>query len=466
MLGAILTIIVIVAMGYALAKQYKAQPVLLFSGFILLFCAAAFILPGTFPKSIIAKSTGSVWLDIFDVFRTQASSNLAGLGLTLMAIAGFSRYMEHVGASPALFSIFQKPLQKIKSPYFLLVIAYFITQILVIFIPSHAGLGVLLMVTMYPILVRTGVSRLSAVGVIATCQFIDHGPGSGNVIFAAKIAGIDPAVYFIQHQLPVSIPIIIVVAIAHYVSQKWWDKREGYIFTGKLQEGITLEDDNDFRPPRIYALLPIIPVVLIIGFSPIFGSPIRIEVTTAMLLSTMIAMIFEFVRLRSVRAVIDSLQLFFEGMGKVFVLVVSLIICSQVFAQGLLAIGVVDALIAAAKDGGFGGVSMIIAMSFVLALAAFMMGSGNAAFFSFAPLTPTIAQHFGLATVTMLLPMQIMTSFGRVVSPITPAIMAIASMAGVSPLQVVKRTAFPMFVAAAVNLALILFPELRLNIGF
>lgn len=56
------------------------------------------------------------------------------------------------------------------------------------------------MVTMYPILIRSGVSRLSFT-VIATCQFIDHGPGDGNVILAAKTANVNPATYFISHQL-------------------------------------------------------------------------------------------------------------------------------------------------------------------------------------------------------------------------------------------------------------------------
>lgn len=50
--------------------------------------------------------------------------------------------------------------------------------------------------------------------------------------------------------------------------------------------------------------------------------------------------------------------------------------------------------------------------------------------------------------------MQIMTSFGRTVSPITAAIVAIAGIANVSPFQIVKRTAIPMAVAAIVNLAM------------
>ncbi|MGL4860565.1 MAG: PLP-dependent transferase [Enterobacteriaceae bacterium] len=84
-------------------------------------------------------------------------------------------------------------------------------------------------------------------------------------------------------------------------------------------------------------------------------------------------------------------------------------------------------------------------------LAAFLMGSGNAAFFSFAALTPKIAAYLKVDVVTLILPMQIMTSFGRSVSPITAAI---AGIANVSPFQVVKRTAIPMAVAATVNLTM------------
>jgi DcuC family C4-dicarboxylate transporter len=51
--------------------------------------------------------------------------------------------------------------------------------------------------------------------------------------------------------------------------------------------------------------------------------------------------------------------------------------------------------------------------------------------------------------------MQIMTSFGRVVSPITAAIVAIAGIAEVSPFQVVKRTALPMAAAAGINIIFI-----------
>lgn len=449
MLELILAGLVTTLVVYLLAKGYKPQPVLLLGGILLLTLTAVFDLGTILPAE---KSTHLKYFDIFKIFSDILSLRLAGLGLTLMAIAGFARYMEHVGASKALFSIFEKPLKSVRSPYMLLVISFLVTQILVIFIPSHAGLGMLLMVTMYPILIRAGVSPLSALAVIGCCQFIDHGPGSGNVIMAAKTANLDPATYFIKYQLPVTLPIIFVVAITHFFIQKWWDKREGFVFNPAHIDKID-HQDNDC-PPRYYAILPIIPLILIIGFSPLMQNVIKLDVTTAMIISTIIALFFEYFRLRSAKAVLDSFMLFFEGMGKQFVVVVSLIVSGELFANGLLKIGAVDKLITTAQSAGLGIGTMIVVMSFILALAAFLMGSGNAAFFSFAALTPRIAAFLKIDVVTLILPMQIMTSFGRTVSPITAAIVAISGIAGVSPFQVVKRTAIPMAAAAITNLIL------------
>jgi DcuC family C4-dicarboxylate transporter len=103
-----------------------------------------------------------------------------------MSIAGFAKYMEYIGVSKSLFALGALPIKHIKSSYILLVFSFFISQFLVVFIPSHAGLGLLLMVMLYPILIRSG-ARNSALGVIGCAQYVDVGPGSGNAILAANI---------------------------------------------------------------------------------------------------------------------------------------------------------------------------------------------------------------------------------------------------------------------------------------
>lgn len=448
-MGMILTIIVVAWVIYMIIKKCYPQAVLLAAGSILLLFV---FFHGSNAILDAKQSSGSNFLDIFQTINTLLSSRVAGLGLMIMSIAGFARYMEYLGASKSLFAVVATPLKFIKSPYLLLAIGFLISQFLVLFIPSHAGLALLLMVTMYPILIRKGVSKMSALGVIGCAQFMDVGPGSGNAILAANICKVDPAIYFVQYQLPVFATTTLVLCVVHFFVQRWWDKKEGY---AGHDDSVDLVKENQERPPLIFAILPIIPMVLILGYSPIFHSKIKMEVVTAMFLSTFISMIFEFVRTRDFKITMQSLKFMWEGMGTSFATVVSLIVCGEVFAAGLMKIGAVDAVIKAVQNSGLGINILIIVICLVISGCAFLMGSGNAAFFSFSALTPQIAASLNINVLTLMVPMQIMTSFGRVVSPITAAIVAIAGIAEVSPVQVVKRTAIPMLAASMINIVFI-----------
>jgi DcuC family C4-dicarboxylate transporter len=444
-----IAIMVVAWVVYMIIKKFYPQAVLLTAGIVLLFAAC---LLGNTPIIEGKESSGSAFLDIFNTISVLLSSRVAGLGLTIMSIAGFAKYMEYIGASKSLFALVASPIKHIKSPYILLVFSFFISQFLVLFIPSHAGLGLLLMVMLYPILIRAGVSKLSALGVIGCAQYMDVGPGSGNAILAANICGLEPSIYFVNHQLPIFIITTLILGITHFFVQKWWDKKEGFCGQEYLTE---FTEQNEKCPPLIYAILPMIPMVLILGFSPIFYSKIKMDVVTAMFLSTFISMVFEYVRSKDFRSVLKSLQYLYDGMGKSFATVVSLIVAGEVFAAGLTKIGAVDILTTSVQNLGLGIHGLIILFCIVIAGCAFLMGSGNAAFFSFAALAPKIAAVMHIDVITLVLPMQIMTSFGRVVSPITAAIVAIAGVADVSPVQVVKRTAIPMAVAALVNVVFI-----------
>ncbi len=450
MFSVVVSLVIIAWLVYSMiVKKWRPQAVLFLAGMMMLMIAVLAHIGPVLPDK---RSTGSAWLDLFKIISDLLHNRAGSSGMDIMAIAGFGAYMEYVGASKALFAAVGSPLKKLHSPSVLLVAAFLVTQVLVLFIPSHTGLALLLMVTMYPVLIRLGVSKLSALGVIGCCQFIDLGPGSQAENFAAQICNIDAATYFVKYQIPIALPIIAAVAITHFFVQRWFDKRDHFVPDVSMK-AIEQEGDTS-RPPMVYALLPVFPIVLILGFSPLVSSSFRIDVSTAMVLSTFIALCFEYCRLRDGRAVAESLMKFFNGMGKSFVNVVSLIVAGETFAAGLTKIGMVDTLIAGAQSVGLSIHAMIIIMSLLMALSAFLMGSGNATFFSFAPIVPRVAQFMNVDTVTLLLPMQIMTSFGRVVCPIAPPIIAIAGMTDVSTFKVVQRTAIPMLVAAILNIAL------------
>lgn len=104
-----------------------------------------------------------------------------------------------------------------------------------------------------------------------------------------------------------------------------------------------------------------------------------------------------------------------------------------------------------AESMGLGVMSLIIVMGVIIGIIAFLMGSGNAPFYSFASIAPAIAEKFGVHAADVLLPLQTMTGFGRTMSPVTGGIVAVAGMAGVSPFRVVKRNMVPLLCCCVVN---------------
>ena len=168
------------------------------------------------------------------------------------------------------------------------------------------------------------------------------------------------------------------------------------------------------------------------------------DIIKAMFIGVAIGMIFEYIRRRDGKKVLADIQSFFDGLGLQMANVITLIVAGETFAKGLMTIGTIDELITAAQVSGFGAAGMILVMISIIAVASVVMGSGNAPFFAFAALTPTVAAKMSVAPVVMLLPMHFAASAARAISPITAVIVVSSSMGGVSPFDVVKRTAIPM----------------------
>lgn len=456
-MGLIISLFVIIWVAWMIAKKGYAVAILFIAGIVLLGLS---VLLNLGPGIIVKQSSGSNFFNIFLVAQNVMSSNLSGLGLSIMAMGGFSRYMDTLHAGQALYAVVGGPLRYIKSPYILACMGFIISQIVGMAIPSASGLALMLMVTLYPVMIRAGVSRMTAVAIIGSSRFFDLGPGSANCLLAAKTAGIEWAEYFLHWQIKVYFPLVLTMLIAHYFVQRYWDHREGPDPEETMLREQFLKEQNDqgSRIPGVYALLPVIPLVILLVFNPVvlgqFGINIKVGVPTAIILSTLIAMVFEYIRTRRGLEVLGGMKSFFEGLGKQLTVVVALIIAGQVFGKGLIAIGAVNSLITGVESIGMGAGFMVILMSLVIGMVAFLMGSGNAPFFSFAALIPGLAARFSVDSTAMLLPLQIMTGFGRTLSPVTGAIVAIAGIAGVSPFQIVKRNLVQLLLCAVINFIL------------
>jgi DcuC family C4-dicarboxylate transporter len=445
-LGALISLLFIVIAGRLLLKKYNPHAVLLVSGLLMLIIAQ--VLNYNLPA--LKDPTGFSGFDLFRYIKESFSKTNAGVGLMIMAIGGFVAYIDKIGASKALVHVAMKPLKFFKKkPYIAASLVIPIGQLLFAAIPSAAGLGLLLMASMFPILVNLGVSKLSAVSVITATTAFGIGPASAITASATNIVGLDTIIFFLNHQIPLIWPLSLVMMITYYFVNRHFDKKND------LEKVVKETPEEKLKAPLIYAIIPVLPIILLITFSKIFNFfsvPISLDTTTAMFISLFIALICELIRTKKIKLVFDSLKTFWNGMGNIFKTVVTLIITADIFAKGLISLGFIDGLLSLTQNVGLGAIGIGVVMTVMIFLASMLMGSGNASFFAFGPLVPKIASKLGVESTSIILPMQLSASMGRTVSPIAGVIIATAEIAKVSTIAIVKRNIIPLGVALVVML--------------
>lgn len=290
---------------------------------------------------------------------------------------------------------------------------------------------------------------MTALSMIAATTIFDQGPGSANTALAAELIGINNVEYFITRQLSLVLPTLVVVMITFGVVNIWFDRR------GRKQDQTEKKSPVETiatQAPAFFALFPILPLLLLVVFSPFVGlihPVVKLNTTTAMFFSLFIAMVVYLIYVRSLRKTFEAVAAFWKGMGNVFAKVVTLIVASEIFSKGLIQLHFIDNLINLSSGAGFTSLTIVLVFTLIIFSAAILMGSGNAAFFSFGPLMPGIATRLGIPAYAIVLPTQLASSMGRSASPIAGVIVAIAGVADVSPIDLAKRNILPLSISVA-----------------
>lgn len=344
-LAFIFSLLMVGITAVGLYRKLNPQGLLMLSGLLMLTAAFFMQVHSVVPS----EATGMVVFDLVRMIEEVFLSNLARAGFMIMTIGGYVAFMNNIKATNALVYISMKPLGLFRRyPYLAATIVIPIGQLLFITTPSAAGLGLLLVASVYPVLISLGVSQLTALSVIAAATLFDQGPGSANTAMAAELIGQSNVEYFITHQLPLVIPTSLVVMVLFYFNNRYFDKKDAK----KQQDGIlqvsnVTATSSVEKPdvPLAFALLPVLPLALLIFFSPfvgLFQPTVTLGTTTAMLFSLFLSLVFVLFHTRSVRTTFNAFASFWKGMGNVFTSVVTLIVASEVFSKGLIDLGFID----------------------------------------------------------------------------------------------------------------------------
>ena len=447
----------IVAMAvFLLVRKYYPQAVLLVLGITMWVMAWFF-------SSHANQESTPLFQGLVDFLGGSLGQIMGDLGLMIMVIGGFVTYMDSIGASNQLVELALKPLRPFRrNPYLLASLTLPIGQCLFMAIPSAAGFALLWMSAVFPILVKLGVSRLTAASVVSATTAFGVGPACATTASAMKVLDLEAVPYFVDIQLPVFVPLSLLMSLVFYFVHQKADQKlglESFNEEKDVQQSPAIEPRYG-SPPSYYALFPLLPFGLLLGFSPWinpWAAGLKVDTTQVMIVSFLVVWLVRFLTGTDIQKSFGEWHIFWKGMSEIFVSVVSLVIAADLFAKGLIALGFVDFLLQTGSGLGMGGLGLGILLTLMIFGSAVLMGSGNAAFFAFGPLVPTIAAAIAVTGPYLMLPMQLAASLGRTISPVSGVLVAVSGQAGLSPVDLAYRNLWPVLTALAALLVIHFF---------
>ena len=410
-------IVIVLATLVLLAMRYEARMVLIGSG-LLMCCIASLPMAG------------------LDAFSKGMSSGMISSACSSM---GFALAMRYTGCDKHLINFLAKILMKFR--WALIPGVIFGTYAVNMALPSAAGTAAAAGAIFIPILMGAGVHPAMAAAAVKCGTYGSMlNPGLAHNPFVAKIAGVDVmdviAFHYKANIASLVVGAVLLTALAYYLKE-----HKGYIADG-------LETEAEFKVNYLYALMPVIPIMILIlgatGLVPMF----KMGVAHAMLIGAIIG-------LAVTRTKPGELcKAFFDGMGKAYADIIGIIISAGVFVAGLDAMGLVKAFISAMIDN-----PAIVKICGAVGpfLLGFITGSGDAATFAFNEAITPHAAEFGMTSVQMGSMATLGGTLGRTISPIAGATIIVAGIAGINPVEVTKRNGIPIVIAMIVGMILLAF---------
>jgi DcuC family C4-dicarboxylate transporter len=393
----------------------------------------------------------------FQVIVDDFKSILPRAGLIILILGGYSAYMSAISANDVTVYALTKPLKGIKNPYLLVPFVFLLGNFLSLVIPSASNLAIILLATLFPVLKRAGMSTLTAAAIIATTATVMPTPlGGDNVAIAQELAthpeyaGLTVTQYVFRYHAIISLPTLVVMALAHFIWQRYMDRRQIKKGIAAAQVEVdtskSVEIEGGMLYKTVYAILPLFPIILLLVFYliDILGGPtINLSVELSVIISFVLAIICELFRKRSGNKVLKETESFFKGMGGAFG-IVALLVAATTFVNGLRAIGLIAALQNAMQNTTNSGLILPLILVILTAVIVILSGSGTALFYAMVPLMYGLAIAAGISAIAITVPMGLAGNLLRAVSPVSAVVVIVAGATKISPIEIVKRTWFPM----------------------
>jgi len=410
-------LIIIIAI-YLMLKRYDSRLVLIGAGILM--------------AALAGKPMAAL-----DAFAKEMVS--AGLITSVCSVMGFALVMKYTTCDKHLICLLAGILKKARP--LLIPGTTLITFIINIALPSAAGCSAAVGAIFIPILMSSGIHPAMAAAAVKSGTFGSMlSPGLMHNGVIAKLANVQ-IVDVIQNHMVADIVAVIVTATSVTVLAYILKENEGH----ESDSNITIEEG--FKSNPLYALMPILPVIILVLGATGKVPALKMDVPHAMVIGAIIALLVT--RCNPT----ELTKSFFNGMGNGYGEIIGIIISVGVFVSGMKAMGLVAAFLKAMVSSE--GV-IKIAAAFGPFLLGMISGSGDAATVAFnESITPHAAQ-FGISIVDMGSIAALGGTLGRTMSPIAGATIICAGIAGCNPIEVAKRNALGVTIALIAGMMILL----------
>ena len=411
--------LIVVGVIYLLLKRHESRMVLIAAGILMCIIAG---------KPMAA-------LDAFAKSMTNA-----GLITSVCSCMGFAWCMKYTGCDKHLVVAIGKVLKKMG--FLFIPGATLATFVVNIAIPSAAGCSAAVGVIFIPILMAAGVHPAMAAAAVKSGTYGSMlNPGLVHNGVIAKLAGTQITDVIGNHMMATVAGVLVAAAVLTVVAIVLKENK------GYVPEGSVI-DDESFSVNPLYAIMPLIPVIILLLGSTKVVPALKMGVPHAMIIGAILALA------ATRKSPVELTKSFFNGMGDAYANIIGIIISVGVFVAGLKALGLIKALIAWMLNST--GI-VKIAATFGPFLLALISGSGDAATVAFNEAVTPHAVEFGISTMNMGSIAALGGTLGRTISPIAGATIICAGIAGVDPMEVCKRNALGIVCALLVGMVLLLF---------
>ena len=411
-LTAWIALAVIIVTVWALIKRYETRLVLIGAG--LLLCCISLD-----PMAALNQ------------FAKSMTNN--SLVMAICSSMGFAFAASYTKCDRSLVHYLAAPVRGLG--IFLIPVCTVITFFVNIAIPSAAGCAAAVGSTLIPVMLRAGIKPAAAAAAVLAGTIGSYlSPGTSHNPYVAKMANMEVMDFIGFHStysLMCGAILVVGVLLVCLVLRDNKGDANAQVDASKLQK------QDDFTPSVLKALVMLVPIAILVCGN-LWVPAIKMGVAQAMVIGAICALAVGRCNPQ------EFSKQFFNGMGKGYADVMGIIIAAGVFAAGLRAAGLIDVCVDALKNANeyarWGGALGPWVMGVIT-------GSGDAATLAFNEAVTPHAEAFGMSIPGLGALAFLTGALGRTMSPLAGVTILVSGIAMVSPIEVIKRTALPCFVA-------------------